>query len=532
MYDLLLILDVMVPANNVIGRVLEQYPEAARRSDAIAICKKADEAAKKHKDRVRSETNVLSKRIIRAVAKYREAVEPSRILESWNPDAAGRDGLARLKEEAARLTAGHRRDVRPDQTTRRMLEISRCWRTPHIMPSDALEMLFISASKGAKFYARNIRSHYGYLAGHMDEMLCLHRERVEISPYNTSCAEHYGIRPSTPPWLKGLDGKVHSGEELERRLAEIIDACGERLDHVMAPTRAPASGGAPGRSDGTYRESYQYPDLHKRLSKWCRENTGPGGEEDHARIRRMLEKYGQDLKSVLREYRKDMKKAKRVIRNDCLNENVKSEIHDIVKFEARNPNAYGLARWVKEHADFEAGGAAAKLVAETREALEAFRAGTNPDGALALTAEIDREADALVGRMAIPPNIMRFAANAYEMVCGRIANLEEPGALSWTMQKVADLVASDVGFGHSDRGQLSDAVANAVADYFTPAPLPVSPGDPSTEDADLPETLRPLIKDVRGMVTKILKSKRARDTMGITRAVAKAVARHSGTQRS
>ena len=529
MYDLLLILDVMVPANNVIGRVLEQYPEAARRSDAIAICKKADEAAKKHKNGVRSEVNILSKRIIRAVAKYREAVEPSRILESWNPDAAGRDGLARLKEEAARLAAGHRRDVRPDQTTRRMLEISRCWRTPHIMPSDALEMLFISASKGAKFYARNIRSHYGYLASHMDEMLCLHRERVEISPYNTSCAEHYGIRPSTPPWLKGLDGKVHSGEELERRLAEIIDACGERLDHVMAPTRATASSGA-GQNDGLYCEFYRYPDLHKRLTEWCRENTGPGGEEDHARIRRTLEKYGQDLKSVLREYRKDMKKAKRVIRNDYLNENVESEIDDIVKFEARNPNAYGLARWVKEHADFEAGGAAAKLVAETGEALEAFRARTNPDDVLALTAEIDREADALVKRITIPPNIMQFAANAYEMVCGRIANLEEPGALSWTMQKVADLVASNVDFGHSDREQLSEAVASAIADYFAPTRLPVSLDDLYTKDADLPETLRPLIKDVRDMVAKIPKAKRSRDTMRITRKVARAVAEHSGMQ--
>ena len=50
MYDLLLILDVMVPANHVIGKVLEQYPKAAKRSDAMAICRKADEAAKKHED--------------------------------------------------------------------------------------------------------------------------------------------------------------------------------------------------------------------------------------------------------------------------------------------------------------------------------------------------------------------------------------------------------------------------------------------------------------------------------------------------
>ena len=161
MYDLLLILDVMVSANTVIERTLERYPKAAKRSDAIAICKKADEAARKHKDKVRTEVNVLNKKIIRAVAEYREAVEPYRILESWNPDASGRDGLAYIKKEATRLTIKHRRDVAPSQTTRRMLEISRYRRIPQIEPSYALEMLFGSVNRTAKSCADEILLHYG-----------------------------------------------------------------------------------------------------------------------------------------------------------------------------------------------------------------------------------------------------------------------------------------------------------------------------------------------------------------------------------
>ena len=531
MYDLLLILDVMVSANGLIGRVLKRYPEAARRSDAVATCKKADEAAKKHKEGVRSEVNVLSKRIIRAVTEYREAVEPSRILESWNPDAPGCDDPAYIKEEAARLTAEHRRDVEPNQTTRRIFEISRYRPNHQIEPSYALEMLFDSVNRTAKSCADEIRSHFGRMVSFMDQILIIHLEEAEILPHGESCAEHYGIYPSTPPWPEGLDGRVDSGGALERRLAEIIDACGARLDHVMAPTRAPESGDA-GRNDVRDWEFYRYPKLHKRLSKWCGRNTGPDGEKGHAWIKRALEKYNQNLNSALRRYREDMDEARDVIRNDFLNKNVESEIDDIVKFEACNPNAYGLARWVEEHTDFKVGGAAARLVAETDKALAAFRAGTNPDGALAWTAEIDREADALVKRMAMPPDMMRFATNAYEMVCERIANLKEPSALSWTMLDVAEAVATDTYLEDHHRRQLSDTVANAVADYFTPTRLPVSLDYLFTEDADLPETLRPLIKDVRAMAAKVPKAKKSRDTMRITRKVARAVAEHSSIQNS
>lgn len=530
MYDLLLILDVMVSANTVIERTLERYPKAAKRSDAIAICKKADEAARKHKDKVRTEVNVLNKNIIRAVAEYREAVEPYRILESWNPDASGRDDLAYIKKEATRLTIKHRRDVAPSQTTRRMLEISRYRRIPQIEPSYALEMLFGSVNRTAKSCADEILLHYGRLISYMDQIISQHLEEAEILQYDESCAEYYGIYPSTPPWLKGLDEKVDSGEALERRLAEIINVCGARLDHVMAPTRAPASDGASGQSGGQYWEFYRYPELHKRLSEWCGHNAGPDGEEGHAGIKRTLEEYGQNLNSALRRYREDMDEARDTIRNDYLNRNVKSEIDEIVEYEARNPDVHGLASWVEEHADLKTGGAAAKLVAETGEALEAFRARTNPDGVLALTAEIDREAGALVGRMGISPDMARFVTNAYEMVCERIANLEEPSALSWTMLDVAEAVATDTYLEDHHRRQLSDAVANAVADYFGPTRLPVSPDYLFTEDADLPETLRPLIKDVCDMVTKILRAKKSRDTMRITRKVARAVAEHSGTQ--
>ena len=531
MYDLLLILDVMVPANDLIERVLERYPKAAKRSDAMAICKKVDEAAKKHKDKVRSEVNVLSKRIIRAVAEYREAVEPSRILESWNPDAPGRDDLAYIKERAARHTTEYRRDVKPNQTTRDIFRISRGRHIRQVEPSDALETLFISANQMAEPCVGMIRTYYGLMVGRMDQILSQHLEEAEILPCDESCAEHYGIYPSTPPWLEGLDGKVDSGEALERRLAEIRDACEARLDHVMAPTRAPASGGATGQSDGRDWEFYRYPKLHKTLTEWCRGNTGPGIEEDYAHIRSMLERYRQNLNAELHEYRKMMKEARDIIRNGYLNENVKSEIDDIVKFEACNPNAYGLSSWVEEHAD-KTGGAAARLVAETDEALAAFRAGTNPDGVLALTAEIDREADALVKRMAIHPDIMRFATNAYEMVCERIANLEEPSALSWTMQGVADALSTNTYLDDPHRRQLSDAVANAVADYFAPTRLSVSLADLFTKDANLPETLRPLIKDVRAMVARAPKAKRSGDTMRLTRKVARAVAEHSSIQNS
>ena len=481
---------------------------------------------------VMSEAKILRERIIQAVVEYREAVEPSHVLESWNADASGSDGPTRLKEEAARVTAEHRRDVKPDQTVERILEISHRWDIPPVMPSDALETLFILVNQVAESFTRVIRLHYNHLVSYMDQILGLHLEKNEILSCDTSCAEYYGIRRRTPTWLEGLDDNVDSGQTLERRLAGIIDACGRRLDCVMAATRAPASGGSPGQSDGQYREFYRYPDLHKSMSEWCSDNTGPDGEEGHAGVIDSLEVYRRNLDSALHEYHELMKKARDAIRDDYPNENIKSEIDDIVKFEARNPNVYGLARWVEEHADFKAGGAAARLVADANGALEAFRDRTDPEGALSLTAEIDREAGAFVKRMDVSPDMVRFATDAYEMVCKRISGLDEPGALSWTMQKVADMLARGVDLDDSDRGQLSDAVANAVTNYFTPARLPVGRGDLSTEDADIPKTLRPLIKDVRAIVAKVPRAKRSRDTMLITRRMARDVAKHYHMQNS
>ena len=150
-----------------------------------------------------------------------------------------------------------------------------------------------------------------------------------------------------------------------------------------------------------------------------------------------------------------------------------------------------------------------------------FAPGPTRDGVLALTAEIDREAGALVGRMGISPDMARFVTNAYEMVYERIGDIEEPSALAWAMQGVADALAFNIDLKDSGRGRLSDTVANAVIDYFGPTRLPVSLDDLYTKDADLPETLRPLIKDVRDMVAKIPRAKKSRDTMRITRKVAR-----------
>lgn len=486
MHDMLRMLYVLVPADHMIGMVFDRYAKAAKLPAAVLdLGRKADQAVREHEGAIVSEMDILGEKIVKAVVEYRDAVEPDRALESWNAEIADRSDLDGLKESVAWSVAEHRRNTKPTQVAVDLARIAEPYRNRYgVQPSDALETLSISAGQVARSCISRIRDWYAqWLVRDMDLILGDHLEKTGVASECRSCVERYRIRRFVPPWLEGMDAGVDSGGSLERQLGKVIDACGRRLDEILATARADASAEFPGQCDGLGREYYQYPDLHKELMEMCAYRTGHGRACIDGKIGQALEAQRKNSKYALEEYREMMKTATAAVRTDALIEYVKSEAGRIIHLETSGSGMGGIAECLEdEGVVVEPDGATVRLNAEVDGALREFIGKTEPNDVLAAVAEIDRAVDTFVSRMELSRDVTRLAADIDGMVERRMSGLAEPNPMSWLLQEIADMVVDYEPRSGSDPWPFPMYVADAVVKclapdrIISPFQLPSEPG--------------------------------------------------------
>ena len=543
MHDMLRMLYVLVPADHMIGMVFNRYAKAAKLPAAVLdLGRRADQAVREHEGAIVSEMGILGEKIVKAVAEYRDAVAPDRALESWNAEIADRSDLDGLKESVAGSVAEHRRNTEPTQVAADLDLIAEPYRHPSsVQPSDALETLSVSAGQVVRSCVSRIRDWYAqWLVRDMDLILGDHLEKTGVASECRSCVERYRIRRFVPPWLEGMDADVDSGGSLERQLGKVIDACGRRLDEILATARAGTSAKFPGQCDGLDRECYQYPDLHKELMETCAYRTGDGRACIDGEIGQALETQRKNIKCTLEEYRYMMKTAMAAARTDELIEYVRSRTGHIIHLETSGSSMGGIAEYLEEEGvAVEPDGATVRLNAEVDGALREFIGKIEPNGVLSAVAEIDRAVDAFVSRMELSRDVTRLAADIDGMVERRVSGLKEPGPMSWLLQGIADMVADYEPRSGSDPWPLPMHVADAVVKclapdrIISPLQLPPEPGGRHryyAENFDPQDPLPPLVENMLAMVDRFSNAKPPPDLMQFTMDIAGAVAEYSSRQ--